>query len=120
VGHGAVETEEADALLEVTIGDLMDGFFQKRERFGAVAGFRKSDGTQRRLRRRSGARGSFGWGLRITGRKDKKRKRKAGTEMKEAIHGSIVHPSLARESSPEKERQAPKRLPFPGVLRWKT
>jgi len=119
VGHGAVQAEQADALLKIAIGDLMDGFFQKGERFGAMAGFRKSNGTLRtRLRRRRG-RCRFGRSLRISGRKDKKRNREACQEMKETIHGSIVHPSLARESSPEKERQAPKRLPFPGVLRWK-
>jgi hypothetical protein len=94
VGHGAVKAEKADALFEFAVGNLTDGFFQEWERFGAVAGFRERHGALWILLLSCGSR-SLGRRLSIRGRKKEKRNRKAGAKMKESIHDSIVHPTLA-------------------------
>ena len=82
MGHGAVQAEEADALFEIAIGDLMDGFFQERKRFGTVAGFGESHGTLRILLRLRGGTGwSFGGRLSIRRRKEEERGRDAKAEI---------------------------------------
>ena len=63
VSHCAVEAQEADAFLEIAVGDLVDGFFQQGESFSAVAGLRQRHGALRILLRLRRGRGSFGRSL---------------------------------------------------------
>jgi hypothetical protein len=70
VGHGAVQAEETDAFFEIAVGDLVDGFFQKRERFGAVAGLCERDGALGSLQWLSSGSGSFRRRLGIGERKE--------------------------------------------------
>src|SRR5208282_5352273 len=101
MGHGAIQAEETDTLLKIAVGDLMDGFFQERERFGAMTGFRKSHSALGAGLRLCGG-GSLRGGLAARRGEEHQRRRNAKAKMKETIHGSIVHPTLAGQSSPEK------------------
>jgi|SRR5271168_1579205 len=119
VSHGAVQTEEADALFEVAIRDLMNGFLKERQSFRAPARFRKSDGA--RGIGALGRRGSCGW--RVLGRglggEKSREQQEPSAKFDHAIHHEIVHRTTLAVMRLKRKWQAPKRLPFPGVLRWK-
>jgi hypothetical protein len=70
VRHGAIQAEEADALFEIAVSDLMDGFFQEWEGFGTVAGFRERHGVLWILLLLGSGSRSFGRHLSIRGRKE--------------------------------------------------
>jgi hypothetical protein len=58
-----MHTVEADALLEILIGDLTNYFLQQRKSLGAMPTLGQAQGTLRFSRRGSG--GSLGGGLSI-------------------------------------------------------
>jgi hypothetical protein len=97
----------------------VNGFFKERKSFGAVAGFGKSHGALWTLLRLSGSSDGLCRSLGVGRKRGQERNRSAKAKLKESIHGSIVHPTLARQTGLEKERQAPKRLPFLLGFGWK-
>jgi hypothetical protein len=72
--------------------------FQGAEDFGAVAGFGKSHGALWTLLRLSGSSGGLCRGLGVGRKQGRSEAAAPEAKLKESIHGSIVHPTLARQS----------------------
>src|SRR5690242_8025409 len=126
--HRAVNGIETRSLLCIAVGDLVYRFPQERQRFGAMSAFGEIHGASGKVGRAYSRTLLGSLPIRNIGIAEKKGKSEKSARIPE--HHKIIHANPAagwslpalephRWFAVEKKWQAPKRLPFPWVLRWK-